>query len=246
VRRLDARPRPAAAPLHFAALHRQNDIVAAGVTFDDLEMRAKRAVEHARELIGVGAGAGAADRQLLDKQILELGDAGFPHCDADAYLVVGAADPIEFLRIEGVALSDQERIESNAAPDRADRGTVARHDAKKVIGETKAAGAFEVFRHQCRIARDMRAEMPADHPRVEIIGAADAVADIKVDGAALVKTFGILRRGANNRGDDADESNQRSAKNGSNVLGHGPPGIAPRTKFALRIEFMLADLPMRQ
>ena len=52
-------------PCHLAALHRQHHVVAAGIALDDLEMGAEHAVEHARKLIGVGAGAGAADGQLL-------------------------------------------------------------------------------------------------------------------------------------------------------------------------------------
>jgi hypothetical protein len=69
VRRLHARPRPAAAPLDLAALHRHDHVVAAGIACDDLEMRAQNAVEHARELIGVGAGTGAADGELLGEQV---------------------------------------------------------------------------------------------------------------------------------------------------------------------------------
>ncbi len=65
VRRQHARPRPAAAALHLAALHRQRDVVAARIAGDDLELGAEHAVEDARELIGVGRRAGAADDQLL-------------------------------------------------------------------------------------------------------------------------------------------------------------------------------------
>jgi hypothetical protein len=154
-------------------------------------------------LVGVGAGAGAADGQVFGEEILEFGDAGLPHRDADADLVIGAADPVEFLRIEGIALADQQGIERNAAPDRADRGTVAWRDAIKVIGEAKTAGAFEIFRHQRRIAGDVCAEMPADHPRIKVVGAADAIADIEIDGAAFVEVCRALRRGACARRNEA-------------------------------------------
>ena len=138
-------------------------------------------------MIGIGAGAGAADGQVLGEEILEFGDAGLAHRDADADLVISAGNPVESLRIEGIALADEERIESDAAADRADRGAVMRRHAVEIIGKTQAAGAFEVLRHQRRIAGNMPAEMPADHPRIKVISAADAVADIKVDGAALVE-----------------------------------------------------------
>ena len=109
-------------PLHLAALHRQHDIVAAGIAFDDLEMRPEHAVEHPRELIGVGAGAGAADRQFLGEQVLEFGNAGILYRHADADFVVGAADPAEFLRVERIGLADQQRIEGDAAAEGTERG----------------------------------------------------------------------------------------------------------------------------
>ena len=84
-------------------------------------MSADHAVEHAGELIGIGAAAGAADGQILGEEILEFADPGLPHRDADADFVIGAANPVEFLRVESVALADQERIEGDAAANRADR-----------------------------------------------------------------------------------------------------------------------------
>ena len=94
--RLHARPRPAAAAVHLAALHREVDVVAAGIAGDDLHLGAEHAVDDARELVGVGGRAGAADVELRGQQVFELGDLGaaVPH-HADADLVVGAADPVE-------------------------------------------------------------------------------------------------------------------------------------------------------
>ena len=46
VGRLHARPRPAAAALHLAALHREHDIVAARIAADDLHLGAEHAVDH--------------------------------------------------------------------------------------------------------------------------------------------------------------------------------------------------------
>ncbi len=213
VRRFHARPRPAAASLHLAALHRQNDVVAARIAFDDLKMRAEHAVEHTRELIGIGAGAGATDGQVFDEEILEFCDAGLPQSDANADLVIGAADPVELLRVEGVALADQQRIEGNAAADRADCGTIVRRDAIKVIGEAKTAGAFEIFRHNRGTAGDMRAEMPADHPRIKVIGAADAIADIEIDGAAFVEVCRALCQRVCARRNEARDNRERGADN---------------------------------
>jgi hypothetical protein len=36
--------------------------------------------------------------------------------------------------------------------------------------------------------------MPADHPRIKVIGAADAVADVEIDGAAFVEVCRALRQ----------------------------------------------------
>ncbi len=168
-------------------------------------MRAEHAVEHARELIGIGAGAGAADRELLGEQVLEFGDAGILHRHADADFVIGAADPAEFLRVEGVALADQQRIEGDAAADRAERGAVLRRDAIKIIGEPQTAGAFHVLRHQRRIAGDMRAHVAADHARIEVVGAAGRVADIEVDIAVLVEVLDALREHDRGRRNDRNQ-----------------------------------------
>jgi hypothetical protein len=107
MRRLHARPRPTAAATDFAALHRQHHVVAAGIALDDLEMCSEHIIENAGKLISVGAGAGTADRQLLGEQVLEFRDAGILHRETDADLIVGAAEPVKFLRVELVALADQ-------------------------------------------------------------------------------------------------------------------------------------------
>src|ERR1051326_1366199 len=121
VRGLDARPRPAAAALHLAALHRKPDLVAARIAGDDLHLGAEYAVDDARKLIGVRRGAGAADDQLALLQVLELGDAGGAPGDAERDLVVGAADPIELGGVELRGLVAQERIETSAAAEDAKR-----------------------------------------------------------------------------------------------------------------------------
>ena len=118
-------------------------------------MGAEHPVKHARELIGVGARAGSADGQLLGEEILELGDAGIASRHADADLVIGAADPAEFLRVERIALSDQERVEGDAAADGADRGAVLRRHPIEEIGKPQAARALDVLLLECRITLDV-------------------------------------------------------------------------------------------
>ena len=191
--RQDARPRPAAASLHFAALHGHRNVVAAGIAGDDLELGPEHAVEDAGELVGVGGLAGAAHDQLLREHVFQLGDAAALPGDADADLVVGAANPGELVGLELRALGPQQRIEGGAAADGGDRRAVLRADIVDPVGEAQAAGTFHVLGDDGRVARDVLAEVAGDDAGVEIIGAADAVADIEIDVLALVEFRGRLR-----------------------------------------------------
>ena len=199
VRRQHARPRPAAASLHLAALHGHRDVVAAGIAGDDLELGAEHAVENAWELVGVGGLAGAADDQLLREHVFQLGDAAALPGDADADLVVGAADPGELVGLELRALGPQQRIEGGAAADGGDGRAVLRADIVDPVGEPQAAGTFHVLRDDGRVARDVLAEVAGNDARIEIVGAADAVADIEIDVLALVEFRRRLRMGKRDR-----------------------------------------------
>src|SRR5262249_29619906 len=195
VGRQHARPRPAAASLHLAALHGERDIVAAGIAGHDLELGAEHAVDDARELVGVGGLAGAADDQFLRHDVFQLGDAARLPGDADADLVVGAADPGELVGLELRALGAEQRIEGGAAAEGGDRRAVLRADIVDPVGKPQAAGAFHVLRDDGRVAGDVLAQMAGKHAGIEIVGAADAVADIELDVAALVELRGRLREG---------------------------------------------------
>src|SRR4029077_4050187 len=104
------------------------------------------------------------------------------------------ADPGEAVGAELRTLGAQERIECGAAPDGGERGAVLRADIVDPVREPQAAGAFPVLRYDRRIARHVLAEMAGDDARLHIVGAADAVADIEVDVAALVEVRRRLRR----------------------------------------------------
>ena len=180
----DQPQRPLTSPRSIASTH----IVAAGIAVDDLEIGAEHAVEDARELVGIGARAGAADRELLGEEVVELGDAGTLHRHADADFVVGAADPGEFRGVERVALADQQRIEGGC------RGrscrTRCRPWGRRDRANWRAAGCRRL---PCSSARwsgcrecDCRDGGPM-HAGVEIVSAADAIADIQLDVPALVE-----------------------------------------------------------
>src|SRR5262245_16088553 len=92
----DAGPGPAAAAIDLATLEREIDVIAARIAGDDFHLGAEHAVDDARELVGIGRRASAADAQLLREEVIELGSlATAVPDDADAHLVVGAADPVE-------------------------------------------------------------------------------------------------------------------------------------------------------
>src|SRR5262249_60603968 len=56
-----------------------------------------------------------------------------------------------------------------------------------VVRGAHAAGAIHVLHHHDWIARYVAADMPADDARVEVVAAAGAEADDKVDGAAAIE-----------------------------------------------------------
>ena len=72
---LDARPGPAAAGLHLAALHGKRNVVPAGITGDDAHPGAENVVDRLREKVGVGRGAGPAHEHLARVELLEAVDA---------------------------------------------------------------------------------------------------------------------------------------------------------------------------
>jgi hypothetical protein len=189
----DARPRPAATTLDLAAFHGERDVIAAGIAADDLELGAENTVENARKLIGIGSLAGATDDELLFERIFKLGDAARLPGDADAHLVVGAADPGELVGLELSALGAQQRIECGAAADSAQCSAVLRPDIVEPIGKTQASRALQVLGHDGRIAGDVLAEMAGQHAGIKVIGTAHAVADIEIDFLAPVEFRRRLR-----------------------------------------------------
>src|SRR6185436_8230405 len=193
---LYARPRPAAARLHLAALQGEGDVVAAGIARDELQLRAEDTVECFRERVGVGIAAGTADEHLARVEILEAGDAGLAPCGADAHLIVGAADPAEIGALELRALLAEKRLEGDGAADGAEGAAVARRCLREPVGEAQAAGAFHVARNDGRIARQVPAHVPSEQPRVDVVAAAYAVADVEVDRARLSERAGREERGA--------------------------------------------------
>src|SRR5262249_24739178 len=132
--------------------------------------------------------------------------------DTDANLIVGAADPGKFRGIETRALLVEQRIEGGAPADRADDATVTRRRRIKVIGEPQAAGAFHILRHDGGISLHMLTEAPGDQAGIEVVTAADTVADVEFDRFAPVELRRALRA---RHGDEDDKSSDRECRCGN-------------------------------
>ena len=114
-------------------------------------------------------------------------DAGGVPGDADADLVVGAADPGELGGVVLRALVAEQRLERDAAAGGAERGAVARRGLVEPVGEPQPAGALHVLGHHRRVARDVLAQVAGEKPRIEVVAAARAVGDVEVDRLAPVE-----------------------------------------------------------
>ena len=192
--RLDARPRPATAAADLAALHRQQHFVAAAIAADEPHAGAEHAVDDLGELIGVGAGAGMGDHQLLRQHVVESRDAARVPRHAEADFAAGAADPGELGRVELRGLVAEQRLEGGRAIDGPETGPVARRGVVEQVCEPQAAGALDVLRHDRRIARNVLAHVAGEHARMGVVAAADGRADADLDRPALVEFRRCLRR----------------------------------------------------
>ena len=95
---LEARPRPAAAAVDLAALHREIDVVAARIAGDELDLGAEHVAQDQRERVGIGADRAAAEAELaLEHVVPGLDRRGLPG-GADAGLAGDAAEPGELGR----------------------------------------------------------------------------------------------------------------------------------------------------
>src|SRR3954466_7191880 len=133
--RLDARPRPAAAPVHLATLHRERDVVTARITAHEAKARAEDPVHHAREKIRVRRRAGASDDELARIELLEARDPALRPGHAHAHLVVRASNPAELRCLELRPLPSEPRIKRDASPDRPESAPVPRRRLVEPVRE---------------------------------------------------------------------------------------------------------------
>src|SRR5262249_40385942 len=142
--------------------------------------------------VGIGAGAFTAECDLRLQNVAPgLHRRGVPG-DAARYFVADAAEPGEFRAVERGGRGREQWRGRNGAAEGAERGAVLGRDRIDVLRGAQAPGAGHVLRHDRRPARDMLADVAGDQPAVEVVAAADAVADDEIDGLAAVEILDAL------------------------------------------------------
>src|SRR5262249_18268420 len=150
-------------------LHRQHDVIAAGITGNHAHLGAEHAVHDAWKLIRVGAAAGGAHSNLLGQEIVELGNARALPGDAHAHLVVGAPDPGELRAIKLRPGLTEHRIERGTAAKSAKYCSVLRCHTKEPIREPQAACPLHVLGHHRRIAGNEFSNVTCEHARIKVV-----------------------------------------------------------------------------
>ena len=155
-----------------------------------------------------------ADGKLLRGEIGESLDRRRLPRDANADVVVGAAEPGEVGALESGLPDPEQRIEAGAAADDAEGGAVFRGDLGQPVGEPQAAGAFHVLGDDRRIAGNMAADEASHHAPIGVIAAAGAIADVERHRLAFVEIGRRLRAGRSRqhqqRGKRRDGRDERS------------------------------------
>src|SRR5262249_15297664 len=124
----------------------------------------------------------------------------------------------EFGGIELSLRRAEQRIESSAAADRAECRAVPGCDVIEPVGEHEATGARHVLRHDRGIARNEACHMAGESARIDVISAASAVADVKIDRFALVKVRRTLRVTERDRTEREDRGGAHQYQNTHAIL----------------------------
>jgi hypothetical protein len=184
--RLNRAVRGADIALGFTALEREEIAARSLMSADDLDLGSEHVVEHGRIHHAVAGRRRSRFDHLLFKELIERFQAAIRAADGDRYGGIGAADPVEFLRVEFELVlffrhGLEERRSDQRAVDRADRGSVLGCDVVNVVRCLEAAGAGHILRHDGWLAGDVIAEMPSQRARVDVIAGPRRIADDEAD-----------------------------------------------------------------
>ena len=123
--------------------------------------------------------------------VLVHGDQQWPEIDrrilarrANRGVASGAADVIEFERIELIASTAEQRLKRNTAVYQPDDGAVFWCRIIEAVGDQEPTGAGHVLRNHGGIAGKVSSEMTRDGARPQVVLATDAKADQNRDSPA--------------------------------------------------------------
>ena len=126
-----------------------------------------------------------ADADFALAGVVEIPETGVGKADAYVDVVVEPAEIAERADVDGATARG--RIERQRLIDAAEHGAVLRRDRIEVLDRALAARAGHVLRDDRRISGDMLAKEFGGEAGVEIVSAADAVADDQSDLLACVE-----------------------------------------------------------
>ena len=200
--------------MHFAALDRQIDLRAAGITADNGVFRAQHFIEQARDVKSGRAGAGtAAARRLLG--LADIVDASIGRVGAHVVndvVLFRRADPGDLGEIEFDFRPADQLIEINRRQDGAEGETVRFGDVVEIIGRDDRRGARHVLHEDRRIARNVLAVVAGQDPRPQIVAATGGRTDDDPDRLALVERASGPTPVQGSRGSRAQGSEKRRVR----------------------------------
>ena len=129
-------------------------------------------------------------------------------------LAVHAADPGEPERIVFQLVPAEERLERQAAPDRAHHAAVLRRDPVERLDRLEPARAHHVLHDESRIAGNVLAHVPDQHARIDVVGGARRRIDDHRELPALVELLGRLRVRGGRAGRERGARRQRRRSRG--------------------------------
>ena len=185
--RLPRCPRIRAASAHLAALHREVDVVAAGIAGDDPELRADQRVHRLGIVDRAGGGAGRADHELPLHHVADRPNAGGVPGIHHVRAVGGVADPEEVAGIELDLAAAKRLMRGHVLHDGVQHGAVARRLRGEPVGRLQADRAGHVAGDDRRLARNVPADMARNEPCAQVVVAAGRGRDQHGQGLAAIE-----------------------------------------------------------
>ena len=179
--------------LDLAALHREVDLVRAGIAADQLELQAEQRGERARIGGRHRAGAERADMQLLLVEVVDRTHLEPRRIvgEADAGLGDRRAEPGDPGGVEARFRHARDRGAGDALVGNRNRGAVLGRNIVDVVGRHQSAGAGHVLRHHRGLAGQVPADMAGHRAAEQVVGAARRAADHHPDGLAREVRLGV-------------------------------------------------------